>query len=61
MPSGSTSLPKKMVRLCYLTINTNLIFTTAILGWTPVHVMFAMQQVIAHASNRVFVGLPLCA
>ncbi|KAI8990629.1 cytochrome P450 [Trametes punicea] len=28
--------------------------------WLEVHVMSAMQQIIARASNRVFVGLPAC-
>lgn len=29
--------------------------------WLEVNVMTAMQQIIARASNRVFVGLPVCA
>ncbi|KAI0368837.1 cytochrome P450 [Pilatotrama ljubarskyi] len=28
--------------------------------WLEVHVMSAMQQIIARASSRVFVGLPIC-
>ena len=32
----------------------------AFVEWLAIHVMPAMQQVIARATNRVFVGLPLC-
>ena len=28
--------------------------------WTTVDPMVTMQQIVARASNRVFVGLPLC-
>lgn len=32
-----------------------------LLGWTKVRVKDAVTQIVCRTSNRVFVGLPLCA
>ena len=34
---------------------------TMLTEWLPVNVMTAMQEIVARASNRVFVGLPVCS
>ncbi len=37
-----------------------LTFDRLLQGWTAVNVLETMQKVVARASNRGFVGLPLC-
>ena len=34
--------------------------TSVCTEWTAVSVMYTMHQIVARASNRVFVGVPLC-